>query len=358
MEIRHTPFDEGTRLELCIEDKAVSGLSVHDLKLRVDDHVIRCGGIGGVGTPPEHRMKGYARHVLDASIAFMQDEGYHLSALYGIPSFYTRWGFAPAMPECRVTIKTRDAELAPSRFTIRPMARHDAPSVGALYAAANATRTGTAVRPQDWAGFKRGPGWTSRFGAFAAVDDQGIAGYAMYTLDQGALEVGEVGYRDRSVWSTLLAEVGRIAWDRRLQELVILGPFDDPFFVYCQRYGCALNLAYPRNAHCMARVIDQDALMATLAPLLRRRVTQAGHELAGALLFETDLGQTRLSLGPGGPTLRSRLPQWALAQLVLGYRSVEDLLFETATHVDKQAIPLLTAMFPVGYPYTYSADRY
>ena len=358
MEIRHTPFDEGTRLELCLEGKAVSGLSVHDLTLRIGERTVRCGGIGGVGTPNEHRMKGYARQILDASITFMQDEGYHLAALYGIPSFYTRWGFAPAMPECRVTIKTRDAELAPSRFQVRPMTREDAPSVGALYAAANATRTGTVVRPEDWAGFKRGPGWTSRFGAFVAEDDQGVAGYAMYTLDQGSLEVGEVGYRDRSVWSTLLAEVGRIAWDRRLEELTILGPFDDPFFAYCQRYGCSITLAYPRNAHCMARVINQDALVETLAPLLRRRATEAGMGGADALMIETELGRTRLSLDSEGETWRFRLPQWALAQLVLGYRSVDDQLFETEAHTDPGAIPLLEAIFPVGYPYTYTPDRY
>lgn len=358
MAIRYTEFDEGTRLELCIEDKTVSGLRVFRRDLRIGDRVVRCGGIGDVGTPREHRMKGYARQVLEASIEFMRDKGFHLSALYGIPDFYTRWGFAPALPECRVTLKTRDAELAPARLPVRPMGPEDAKSVGALYAACNATRTGTVVRPEDWSGFKRGPGWTSRVGAFVVEDAGEVAGYAMYGQDAWSCEIGEVGYRDSSVWSTILAETARIAWDRRLEQLTFLGPPDDSFFTYCRRYGCSLNLSYPRNAHGMARVIDQDALIETLAPLLRRRAAKAGVTLSGSLVFQTDLGRTRLSLGSDGDSLQVRLPQWALAQLVLGYRDIHDVLFETEAHADPRALPVLEAFFPVGFPYTYCADRY
>ncbi len=358
MYIRQTPFDEGTRLELCDGDKPVSSLGVYDRDIRIGDRVVRLGGIGGVGTRPEHRMKGYARRVLDASIEFMRDKGYHLSALYGIPNFYTRWGFAPALPECRVTIKTRDAELAPARLAVRQMTPDDASTVAALYAAANATRTGSVVRAKDWSGFKRGPGWTSRFGVFVVERESVVVGYAVYTLDVSSCVLGEVGYHDPSVWSTILAEASRIAWERRLEQLTVMAPPDDPFLAYCRRYGCCFELSYARNAHGMARIINQDALIEELAPLLRRRAVEAGVAPSGTLAFHTDLGQTKLPFGSASETLRVHLPQWALAQLVLGYRSIRDVLFESEAHADPRAIPVLEAIFPEGFPYTYVADRY
>ncbi|MGC9359499.1 MAG: GNAT family N-acetyltransferase [Anaerolineae bacterium] len=356
MQIRQTPMDEGTRLELYKDDKTLSGLGVYDRDIRIEDQVVRLGGIGGVGTPPEHRMKGYARRVLDASITFMRDKGYPLSALYGIPNFYTRWGFAPALPESRATIKTRDAELAAARLPVRQMTPDDATAAAALYAKANATRTGTVVRPQNWSGFKRGPG--NRFATFVVEQEGNVVGYAMYTLDASDCIVGEIGYRDGSVWSTILAEISQIAWERRLEKLTIMIPPDDPFLTYCQRYGYSLELSYARNAHGMARVIDQDALIEELAPLLRRRAAKAGLSPAGSLVFNTDLGQTRLELGSANGTLHVRLPQWALAQLVLGYRGIDDILFESEAHADLGAIPVLRAIFPQGFPYTYVADRY
>jgi len=358
VQIRQTRMDEGTRLELCQDDKTLSSLGVYDRDIRIEDRVIRLGGIGGVGTPPEHRMKGYARRVLDASITFMQDNGYHLSALYGIPDFYARWGFAPALPESRAAIKTRDAELAAARLPVRPMTPEDATAVAALYAKANATRTGTVVRSEDWPGFKRGPGWTSRFATFVVEQDGDVAGYAMYTLDISSCIIGEIGYRDGSVWSTILAEIGRIAWERRLEKLTIMAPPDDPFLTYCQRYGYALELSYARNAHGMARVIDQDALIEELAPLLQRRASEASLAWAGTLTFDTDLGQTHLAFGSGKASLRVHLPQWALAQLVLGYRGIEDILFESEAHADPGAIPILQTILPKGFAYTYAADRY
>jgi predicted acetyltransferase len=358
VQIRQTPMDEGTRLELCEGDKTLSGLGVYDRDIRIEDRVIRLGGIGGVGTPPEHRMKGYARYVLDASIAFMRGEGFHLSALYGIPDFYTRWGFAPALPESRVTIRTCDAELAPSRLAVRQMTPDDARAVAGLYAEVNATRTGTVLRPKDWSGFTRGPGWTSRFATFVAEQDGDVVGYAMYTLDLSSCIIGEIGYRDRAVWSTILAEIGRIAWERRLEKFTILAPPDDPFLAYCQRYGYSLEVSYARNAHGMARVIDQDALIKELAPLLRRRAADAKVMPAGTVAFDTDLGQTRLEIGSGDETFRVHLPQWALAQLVLGYRGIDDILFESEAYTDPRALPILRAIFPEGFPYTYTADRY
>ena len=45
----------------------------------------------------------------------MQHEGFDVSMLFGIPNFYPKFGYATCMAQPKVSIKTRDAELANAR---------------------------------------------------------------------------------------------------------------------------------------------------------------------------------------------------------------------------------------------------
>ena len=95
--LRRKPFEFGTQLELVSGEQAVSGLNVWDLPLQIGAATVRLGGIGGVYTRREHRMKGYSRYVIEESLAFMREEGYHVSALFGIENYYPKYGFATAL---------------------------------------------------------------------------------------------------------------------------------------------------------------------------------------------------------------------------------------------------------------------
>ena len=119
MEIRRTPFEAGTRLELMDGDKSVSRLFVFDLRMNIGGAWARCGGIGGVETSRDHRMHGCGRRLLEESVTWMRQEGYHLSALFGIPNFYYRFGYAPGLVESEASVATRQAETAPRRYAVR-----------------------------------------------------------------------------------------------------------------------------------------------------------------------------------------------------------------------------------------------
>jgi hypothetical protein len=175
-----------------------------------------------------------------------------------------------------------------------------------------------------------------------------------------------VGATDASVYSTLLAEAARRAIAQRVERIVFCVPPDDPFCLYCQRYGAELKLSYSRRAGGMVRLIDQSAMLHKIQPVLALRL--ANSDLAGwqgTLRFETDLGTDFLAFGAGGPTLRVAGPtlrvalsQGELTQLLFGYRPAADLLFEGAAQVDADAAPLLAALFPPGYPYVWIPDRF
>ena len=72
----------------------------------------------------------------------------------------------------------------------------------------------------------------------------------------------------------------------------------------------------------------------------------------------TDLGEDRLGFGQGGQTITLTVPQWMLAQLILGYRSVADVLVESVTPVESEIVSILDVLFPVGHPYVWIADRF
>ncbi len=358
--IRRTPAESRTRIELLLDDDtSASHLSVVDLRMRVGGIAVRCGGIAGVGTDRSQRNKGYARVVLDESIAFMREEGYHLSALFGISDFYPKFGYASSLVECMAELATRYAESAVAHYAVREFEPGDVPAVATLYEAMHAGHTGAIVRdPARWAGFRRGSRWSDRVSAFVVLDGDRIVGYASYDLDPWACALGEVGYADSSVFSTLLARAAEIAWERRTEKIVFYTAPDDPFVRYCRRYGCDVKVGYPCCSGGMARVICQAALLDLLQPLLAKRLERGLPGWAGTVTLSTDLGTDHLAFGAGRGDITAEMPQWMLAQLVLGYRSAADVASEPDAHIDPAALPVLSAIFPEGHPYIYCSDRF
>jgi predicted acetyltransferase len=360
IELRHEPQKDRTRIELLVDGEHASGLVVIDLQMRIGEVAVRCGGIGGVHTEPQHRMHGYARQVIDESLRYMRQEGIAISALFGIADFYHQFGFAPVLVESEFSVLTRYAEKARLRHEVREFRVEDAKAVLDIYTSLHDTHSGSIVRdPASWKGFTKGAGWTSRVGAYVIIEGTQILGYAAYNLAPQRFALAEVGYRDPSVFETLMAEAAQRAVALRQERIPIHGPLDDPFARYCRRYGCKCESEYPYSGGGMARIVDQSALFAQLQPLWGKRLTEAGlGAWAGTLAIETELGVERLSLGHTTPELPIRLPQALLIQLLFGYRDVNDALFESEANIDDTARPILHALFPAGQPYLWSNDRF
>lgn len=65
------------------------------------------GGIGGVCTYPEHRRRGYVRHLFNATFEDMREKGQVGSALYPFDeAFYARFGYVSANSPLRVRLPT------------------------------------------------------------------------------------------------------------------------------------------------------------------------------------------------------------------------------------------------------------
>jgi len=91
---------EGGSVRALLAGERVSGLGINMRRLQIARGVlVECGGIGGVGTPPAHRGKGYSTKVMAEAMAHQKRLGKRLSGLYTgtrivAHRLYRRFGFA------------------------------------------------------------------------------------------------------------------------------------------------------------------------------------------------------------------------------------------------------------------------
>jgi hypothetical protein len=360
MEYRRTVIPErGWKIEVLENNEEVSRLYLWDMKIRVAEAQVRFGGIGGVETPYTHRMKGYGRLLLEETVRFMVEEHIPMSFLFGIPGFYHKYGFTPTLVGCETSIATRDAEMAPQHYAVRSYRKDDALYLANIYEKQNANRTGTVPRdPATWKGISIVPWWNDRVRVFVVEDQGNVVGYASHDYSLDDLMVGEIGYNNMAVFSTLLGQLAAVALERRVEIIKIYAPFDEPFIEWSRRFGSTTKINFPRWGAGMGRIIDQEKLFLAIMPVLERRINELPILANSTILISTELDQSQLVFGKAVRDVRIFLPQAILTQLVMGYRSVSDALFENGAKADADGFAVLTALFPPGYPEMWTNDNF
>ena len=353
------------------EEESVCRLSVIDLPMRIGAAVVRMAGIGGVYTQREHRKKGYMRALCEDTVRYMVDEGYDVSLLFGIENFYTKFGYASSLASSVCKVKTRDAEAADAQAgacTTRSIEEKDMPAVLALYNANNAARTGSIVRaPEHFAKFHKGTWYGAPPEAAVFEDANGaLLAYAVWDVNAKAVKVAEVGTREDGQFPTLLAAFAEQAIAKRCEAIELHLPPDHPFGEFVQRYGAKWKITYPRYGSGMMRILNQQPLFEKIVPEMERRLALsplAGY--TGGLALSTDLGTTtlafdggKLAVGAVEVPAQIRLSQDKLGQLVMGYRSVRDVLNAPDVQITGDALALLNALFVKGHPYVWVADHF
>ena len=376
MEMRVVPLKDGSKVELALGGKAVSWLYINDLQMRIGRGVVRMGGIGGVGTDKAHRKKGYSRLCMEKAVETMDKQGYDVTALFGIPDYYTKWGYASVMPEPRLRIGLESVKEAGEGDggRIAPFdKRQHGREVLAIYAANNRLRDTSLLRPplKRWRAFRLGSNWGIRATAFVVRGKGGkLSGYAAHDLQgkEEEFKVTEVGYRDASAFAPLCAELARRAKREGRETLVFHLPLDHPFAAYLHRWSGNHQLVYFRAAEGMARIIHLDKTLRKCRGELARRLAASPLRAASfKLALDTDIGSAaiiskrgKLSIGSGpvkgGP--RVTMTQDVLTQLLLGYRDAEEAACRCGVNIPRRAMPMVKALFPRGWAYIWQADRF
>ena len=102
--------------------------------LRYGTAELTFGGIGGVCSHPEQRMKGYVAAVMRDAIAYMQARGDHLSLLNtGVDNLYAKFGYQTLWSDGSVEIEAAAALHLSSSLKVRAAVVNDVPQMAALF---------------------------------------------------------------------------------------------------------------------------------------------------------------------------------------------------------------------------------
>ena len=370
IEIKVRPEGRTFAVRLFYRGEHVSGLWIHDLTVHFGRGVrLRMGGIGGVGTKEEYRMRGFARRVMEFSNRWMLENGFDIAALFGIRDFYERWGYAPALPEFWLAVDVRYLPDEP-KLKVVPYSDEHREAVVELYERNNEGRMCSVVRAVEfWRGFSKGTSFRVEADPVVLLDGEGkVRGYISFDATGERTNVAEVGYSDGSVFESMAAAMRRRAEGRGHGEVWLAIPPDHPFAIYLRRFGCRASATFNRSGGGMMRIINLKTTFDRMAPELERRLKRSGMwGWEGEFYVKTDIGTLRLRVSRGRvkaePTdkagdERLELPQSKLTQLLVGYRTVEDLSLDDDVFVSPGLIPLLSALFPPLNPYIWWSDRF
>ena len=194
---------EGNRVKLELTDggEAVARLTIVDSEMRLVQTWLRMGGLASVRTNPVHRGKGYGRRLLLGTLDYMREEGYLVSTLFGIPDFYSNFGYATVLPrKSVVSVRTGAAERLPGALEVREAGPADAGALLEIYHEANAERNGPLKRSES--SFSRWPDkaedWFQEPRRILVAEENGVP---------VAYVVGEQGWQAESKWGVQPHEI-------------------------------------------------------------------------------------------------------------------------------------------------------
>lgn len=371
--IERTAKGKSWFFELFYEGKPVSRLWVHDLDIRFGDAVVRMGGIGGVKTEEAYRRRGFARRLLESANDYMREAGFDIAGLFGIPNFYERWGYVPALPEYYLKVPVDNLKNAEMRHAVLDYSDRYKAEVLRIYELNNRLRVCSVVRyPESWAGFVRGTDWFVEADAKVFVGGNGeVVGYLSLDKVTDRTAVAEVGYATEEVFESVAAFLANRASQHGHDEVLLLIPPDHEFAIYLRRYGCTVTQKFHQSGGGMMRVINLESLMAKLSVELSRRLASSGlctRNFKEEFAIVTDIGSVlvrverdKVEVSPANEASveeRLELPQGRLVQLLTGYQTIDTLAASREVRCSPNLVPLLRVLFPPSYPYIWWADRF
>jgi hypothetical protein len=357
--------------EVLVDGTSVSHAGSVQREMRIGSSIVKLGLITDVATSPRHRTYGYSTSCMTRQLRHFEDRGDDVSVVFGISDFYDRCGYAPCFPEHRLTLNTRDAEEAPrlKGYSVREFADGDIDWALQVFNDNNRRRSATVVRKSgEWLGFVSGlrsgyppPSLVLERGgsreAYVSFHRSTYLEYPNYPAYDEDLQVCEIGLVGHDCLGTILNELALRALERRLERIILNIPLDHPMVDFSRRFGAVSAMTYHRNGRGMMRLVNQRTLFQKLREELQDRVSW-GPVSQGDIEIKTELGLTRIEVVGGelsvgeGPARGGNvveLPQSILAQLIIGYRSADNVLRDEASTIRGDP-RLLRALFPTSFP--------
>ena len=315
-----------------LDGEVVAHAVAQTYTLRYGEVELTCGGISGVCSHPDQRMKGYVSAVMRDAVAYMQARGDHLSLLNtGEVNFYTKFGYQTLWSDGTVEIEAAQALQLSSSLKVKAAAMEDLPQMAALFDRTMAQRVTMSRSRDTWAWRMAGDSDQHRR---VVKDDSGqIAGYLVGFYGNRQLEL--VADSDEAV-AALLADSARIFQNGGPEKLSILVTADERLLHRIRRMvACEMHIEFVPGSNWMARIIDGDSFREAVLPEMMR---QSGLNLRG-LSLSIQPNRVYLDLRGQGST-QVELDEGTFLQVLFGILPPAVLPFRP------DAVELLERLFP------------
>ena len=360
---------EHTRVAVA-DGQVVSAVTMGPRMMRFGPVAVPAMTIGPVGTHDHHRKQGYGFAAMNDATKYMEENGFLIAYLQGIPNYYHRYGYYPYMARTSATFGRENAKKEGLAGKMRAMTREDLPKVAKLYESVTAGRICASVRDSElWQWLLRYGTKTWLFRSPKVIIDGGgrLCGYL--TIDsKDRLDVREVIVRqDEASHRAALGAIVREARRREAKEISLTIPWDEPLAVFIRQYvGCEFKMSGNPTGDLVLKVVDFPALMQKLEPLFTQRWKAARSSLPevrftlaaeiGSVGFT--VGHNNVRVGPPVKGSRVYIPQRWLSGLLTGYYSIKDIAPRKKASIPSRLLPVMEILFPAGWPWTFKADNY
>ncbi|QSG06422.1 GNAT family N-acetyltransferase [Halapricum desulfuricans] len=336
------------RYGLYEDDRLVATGALYELEARLRGSWTTVGGIAAVSSPPEHRRSGNVERLLDGLLAKARDRGLGLAALWPFEhAFYRQFGWAIASRYTTYELPPEQLAAAGTteRGTFERVGPDDWERLEAVQRAHGAGTTLSIRRSEQWwrnRTFGDDPPW-----AYAWLDGGEPRGYVTYTFEtageEDVLRTEDFSAADREARRHLLgllgthdSQVGTVEFTLA-EEAALLDAVSDPEAVSCSMH-----------AGPMIRVTDPELALES-CPYPGDVDARVALEVTDPIGDDRRLGLTvEDGAGVCAPTEAdpdATLDVGTLAQLLVGYRAVEDVRGR-GLDCDEETAATLEALFP------------
>ena len=346
--VKFDPWYDLNNTRACFVDGRVASVVViFERPMRIGNSVVKMGGLGSVGTHPDHRKKGYSSQVLLDTADHLATSCFDLSLLFtGINDHYAKAGWV-TYP---VTFRSINLSNLPKQETAAEVlvekydVETDLPEVILIYDQFNQSRTGTTVRDQTY--WRNQPKWRGQDPDLFWVARQ--EGKIVAYLKGGNKDILEVGCRSNPVNDRLaLNQLVRHFLQNRIatgQETIRVEDYTE-IQQALDQLGIASSTDEQR--YFMFRITNFRSLLVKLVPMLENRLRSSDligwqgqirlqYELEAQTLTISD-GKIEVDPETDAPTIDLKLSQLQVLQLIFGELDASSVLIK---------YPILSILFP------------
>jgi predicted acetyltransferase len=333
--------------------------------LRLGEARLKMLGLGWVTTDPERRGQGIAAALIQDSLQYAHRHGFHVSMLFGIPNYYTRFGYSTCLSEHFVTVRVGDIPRPPLRgLSVRSVRPGDLRAIQRMHEEQDREVACSILRN----GAHLSSLWdrVREFRVFLTSKGQ-IAGYVWPKATEDAFEILEVGYADERTRIEVLAWCAEFAINHLHDTVRYHLPPEHPLAWYLRTFPSSHETRFVRDRDGMMCLVDIGEALESCVPEWESRVRDlAVSGVSTELTLYVNGVPYRIRSNRGvidvseNSTGRNKfvLTAQQLTRLIVGYERWQDIYFEERRLINPDARALLPVLFPKRNPYVHPFDRF